>query len=174
LVAENSAYTRTSPAGDRRGWWAQPEPEAHGKPVRDCSPSDCTVHPDAFAFTYTRPGTSPTVTGGDGADGGLVPAALVATTLNEYRTHGVNPEIVQLVDELVVHVCPPGVAVAVYDEIGKPPSLAGGAQLTVAWVPLGEAFTFSGADGTVLANIGADGMEGGPLPTELDAATVNV
>jgi hypothetical protein len=99
---------------------------------------------------------------------------LVAVTLNEYRTHDVSPEIVQLVDELVLHVSSPGVAVAVYEVIGKLPSLAGGDQVTVAWVPFAEALTFSGADGTVPATIGAEGVEAGPIPTAFDATTVNV
>jgi hypothetical protein len=54
------------------------------------------------------------VTAADGADAGLVPAALVALTTNVYAVPLVNPVTVHDVAPVVVHVLPPGDAVTVY------------------------------------------------------------
>lgn len=53
----------------------------------------------------------PSVTDDDAAEAGPVPTALVATTVNVYEPSA-NPLIVHDVP-LVVHVAPPGLAVAV-------------------------------------------------------------
>jgi hypothetical protein len=57
------------------------------------------------------------------------PSALNATTLNVYETPSVSPVIrhdVAAVEQLSA----PGLAVAVYDAIGSPPSLVGGSHVT--------------------------------------------
>jgi hypothetical protein len=46
-------------------------------------------------------------------EAGPVPAALVAVTLKEYEVPFVSPMTLQSVAPLVVHVAPPGLAVAV-------------------------------------------------------------
>jgi hypothetical protein len=59
------------------------------------------------------PGTLRGTTAFEGLDGGLVPIAFAAVTVKVYVVPSLSPEITQLVDVLVVQVCPPGVAVAV-------------------------------------------------------------
>ena len=86
------------------------------------------IGPPGFAggcqLTYAAesPGVAVTLVGGpqiqgttalDGADGGPVPAAFVAVTLNEYETPFESPRTVQVVVPEVEQVAPPGLAVAV-------------------------------------------------------------
>ena len=61
----------------------------------------------------------------DGADGALTPATLVAVTVKVYGIPGVSPETM-IGPPVVTPVIPPGLDVAVYVEIGLPPSKAGG------------------------------------------------
>ena len=64
-------------------------------------------------------------------DGAPVPAAFVAVTVNEYVVPLVRPLTGHVWAPLVVHVAPPGLAVAVYPVIVLPPFEAGADQASV-------------------------------------------
>src|SRR5690606_5175787 len=71
------------------------------------------------------------VTGADGADAGLSPTALVATTVKVCAAPLVSPVTTHEV-VVDVHCSPPGEAVTVYPVIGEPPLSAGTVHETVA------------------------------------------
>jgi hypothetical protein len=84
-------------------------------------------------------GTVAGVTLDEEDDGRLVPAALVAVTVNVYAVPAVSP-LVTVQDVAVApaaeQVPPPELAVTVYPVMAAPPLLAGSVQLTVtcgAW-----------------------------------------
>ena len=64
--------------------------------------------------------------------GPLVPMLLVARTDTVYAVPVVSPVIGQVVAPVVVQLCPPGVAVAVYPVIGCPPVNTGATHPTTA------------------------------------------
>jgi hypothetical protein len=121
-------------------------------------------------------GKARTDTPADGAECELLPTALVAITVNVNDAPRVNPVTVQAVPVVVVQLAVPGDAIAVYDVIGDPPSLAGATQSMSALVvtPTPTADTLVGAVGTVGTNTPADAEDGALEPTPLVATTVNV
>ena len=58
--------------------------------------------------------------------------------------------------------------------IVEPPSEVGVDHETVTFALPATAFTFNGADGTVIGVAGLLGADGGPVSTPLSAVTVNV
>lgn len=103
------------------------------------------------------------------------PAALFATTENEYVAPLLRPETTQLVDETgTEHVAPPGDAVTVYPVIGAPPSVTGALQETRALPLPSTADTPEGESGTVAGVAVAETVEDSESPTELVAMTRNV
>ncbi len=111
----------------------------------------------------------------DGADGSLVPVAVVAVTVNVCGVSFTKPVTVQLFAPVVVQINPPGLDVTVYPVIREPPALVGALHETFAWPFPALALTPTGAPGT-----GADGVtvfegaEGALVPVEVVAVTVNV
>ena len=98
------------------------------------------------------------ITGRDGSEVALVPAALVAVTVNVYAVFWVSPVIVTEV-LAVVAITPPGSDVTVYSVIGLPPSEAGAVHETTVETSLGIADTSVGASGTIAGVTGVDGSE---------------
>ena len=95
------------------------------------------------------PGVAATVTAVDAADAGPVPTPFVARTLNVYDEPFVRPVTAHdNAGAVAVQVAPPGLAVAVDDVTGAPPSEIGASQLTVAWVGPPTAVTVRGWPGT--------------------------
>ena len=89
------------------------------------------------------------VTAVEAADGGPVPAAFVAVTVNVYGVPLVRPVTVAVrAVPATLAVTPPGVDVTVYPVIGVPPSLAGAVHDTVAAAFPAAAFTPVDAPGT--------------------------
>jgi hypothetical protein len=86
----------------------------------------------------------------------------------------VSPTTVQLVAPLVEQVSPPGLAVAVYEVIGLPPSDAGGDHDRATWPSSGVPEFRVGAPGTVVGAVGValTSADWGPSPTALTALTV--
>ena len=93
------------------------------------------------------------VTGADGVEGGPVPTALVAVTVNVYAVPLVNPPTTTDVAPVVVATAPPGDAVTVYPVTLAPPLLAGGLHDTVADAFPATPATPNGALGTVAAAV---------------------
>jgi hypothetical protein len=118
------------------------------------------------------PGTVAGVTLFDAAEGGLVPAALVAVTVKVYAVPLVSPATVHG-DDAHVPVCPLE-DVAVYDVIVEPPLLAGAVNATVACALPAIAVPIVGAPGTVIGVTLFDAADGAPVPTPFVAVTVNV
>ena len=91
---------------------------------------------DAFPGTAVTPvgapGTAAGVTAALGDEGGEVPAALVAVTVNVYAVPLTRPVTVAVVAPVVEAVRPPGAAVTVYPVIGEPPLLTGAVHDTTA------------------------------------------
>jgi hypothetical protein len=90
-----------------------------------------------------------------GDDSIELPLEFVATTVKVYVTPLVNPgtTIGDVVSDAVI---PPGLAVAVYEVIGEPPTLVGGVKLTatnplpgVADIPVGASGAVPGVPETV-------------------------
>ena len=77
------------------------------------------------------PGTSSGVTAFEGADAGPVPIEFVAVTVNVYAWPFVSP-VTMIGLAAPPALWPPGEAVTVYEVIGAPPVLAGGANETDA------------------------------------------
>src|SRR4029079_5007891 len=96
-------------------------------------------------------------------DGAPWPAALLALTVNEYDVPLARLETVQLSAPPVDHVCPPGLAVAVYPVTELPPSDAGAAQDRETWVSPGDAVLSVGAPGTV-RGVADRAFDAGPGP----------
>lgn len=94
------------------------------------------------------PGRPVGVTATDEADAGLVPAPLVAVTVNVYAVPFVRSVTVQEVAS-DVQVCPPGDAVTVYERIALPPFEDGVSQLTPAEASYATAAMFPGGVGGV-------------------------
>ncbi|MCL5948241.1 MAG: hypothetical protein M1420_03650 [Actinobacteria bacterium] len=82
------------------------------------------------------------------ADGGPLPAELVAVTVKLYAVPGASPLIVAVTDVPgTVRVVPPGDAVMVYEVIVDPPVDDGGVQVSVASFVPAVAVTPVGAPG---------------------------
>ena len=116
------------------------------------------------------------VTAADAADGGEVPTALVAVTVNVYAVPLVKPATVELrpVGVIPVHAGHAGDGAIVYRVIGEPPSLTGAVHDTTADALPGTAVTPVGAPGTAAGVTAAEAADGGEVPTALVAVTVNV
>jgi hypothetical protein len=114
------------------------------------------------------------VAAAEGVEAALVPAALVAVTVNVYGVPLVNPVTVhELVS--VVQVKPPGLEVAVYPVMAAPPLEVDAVHDTTDWALAYEvADTLVGALGTVAGIAEADAVEAGPVPAPLVAVTVKV
>jgi len=85
-------------------------------------------------------------------EGRLVPATLVAVTVNVYAAPLVRPPTVIVVHGAMhVPVNPPGKDVAVYEMMAEPPLEAGALNVTVAWVLPAVAAPIVGAPGTANA-----------------------
>jgi hypothetical protein len=119
--------------------------------------------PGAAATVVGAPGGPAGVTALDGADGGPVPTALVAVTVNEYATPSVNP--VTVIGLEPPDACaPPGDAVTVYEVIGEPFD-AGVLKPTVAWPFPAVAVTPLGAPGVATFQATIAGSESAPAPS---------
>ena len=119
------------------------------------SPSVC-VHETFRAFfcaaattTVTAPGMpmGKTVTAADAAP---APIVLFATTEIEWEVLFARPVIVHVVPEVVEHVLPPGLAVAVYEVTAEPLSAATSSHETTELLLATVAVTLFGAHGTVI------------------------
>jgi hypothetical protein len=104
----------------------------------------------------------------EGADGTDIPIALRAVTVNVYRVPFVRPVTVQGGLD-VLHVAPPGLAVATYSRTGEPPSSVGGIQDTVTCLLPADPVALLGGCGTVATKSAAVW-----LPPALIAVTVLV
>lgn len=118
------------------------------------------------------------VTPPEAGEGGLLPTALVATTLKMYVWPLVNPpagpNTVHAIEVVVVQVWVPGVDVTVYEMTGDPPSLLGAVHDTSTLVPATTADRTVGAPGTFGIDTLADCSERELLPNALVAITVKV
>ena len=94
--------------------------------------TDCELAYEVAATPVGAPGTVAGVAGPEGLDGELVPAELVAVTVNVYEVPLVSPVTVQPV-ETVEQVNAPGVEVTVYPLMAAPPLLAGAVHDTTDW-----------------------------------------
>lgn len=112
------------------------------------------------------------VTALEAAEAGLVPTALVATTLSVTAVPLVRPVIVAVVTLPVTVTVPTTLfelsrAVTVYPVTGAPPSDVGGVQVTVAAVSPAVAAPIVGAPGTVADGpphgVGSSGPTAGPM-----------
>ena len=97
--------------------------------------TDCALALDVAATAVGALGVVAGVAADEGADVPLVPAELVAVTVNVYGVPLVRPRTVQLVvtPSGVVQVCPPE-EVTVYEVMGEPPVVVGATQETGDWV----------------------------------------
>jgi hypothetical protein len=121
------------------------------------------------------PGGPTGVTEFDAPDGVEVPAALFATTVNEYVAPLLRPLTTQLVAPAgALHVGPPGEAVTVYPVIGDPPSLEGGVKETRALPFPSVAETPVGGLATVAGVAVTETVEESELPTPLVVMTRKV
>jgi hypothetical protein len=121
------------------------------------------------------------VTALDRAEYALDPITFVARTWNLYGVPFVRPLTVRLVAPATTgRRAPTGDSVAalitrtVYPVTGDPPSLAGGAQLTVAHAFPGVADTAVGTPGTARGVTATEAVEAAEVPAALVAVTVNV
>src|ERR1700693_72446 len=97
----------------------------------------------------------------EGAEGALLPAALVATTVNVYEVPFVSPvKLVLVAAAPTDFVAPPGEAVRTKPIIALPPFDAGGDHVTVARALPAVAATFVGESGTVLGVMALDWVDG--------------
>jgi hypothetical protein len=119
------------------------------------------------------PGAVAGVTAGLAADGALVPAPLVAVTVNVYGVPLTRPITVQP-SVAVVQVAPPGDAVTVYPVIDLPPLLTGAVHETAAEALPGVADTDVGTPGAVAGVTAELGADGALVPAPLVAVTVKV
>lgn len=94
------------------------------------------------------------------ADGGPLPAGLVAVTVKLYAVPGASPLIVAVTDVPgTVRVAPPGDAVMIYEVIVDPPVDDGGVHVSVASFVPAMAVTPVGAPGApVWAKAGSTSM----------------
>jgi hypothetical protein len=109
----------------------------------------------------------------EAADSALLPAMLVACTVNVYAVPLASPETT-MGDAAPVPVKPPGVDVTVYPVIGLPPSKAGPVNVTLACALPAVAVPIVGALGTVNGVTLFDAAEGRLSPMPLVAKTVKV
>jgi hypothetical protein len=120
---------------------------------------------------------APTVTGPDAADGGPVPLAFFATTVNVYVVPLVKPVIVSdVAAELNVRaVCAvvPTNGVTTYPVIADPLSVAGAVHDTTADPFPGTPATFVGATGAPTVT-DPDATDCGPVPLAFLADTLKV
>jgi hypothetical protein len=108
-----------------------PPDDEGAKETVTCPLPDVIVRPPAPGGAGGATGMTPA----EKADGGLVPAELVAVTENIYAIPFVNPvTVIGLFVPVAVIFGPPpvGVAVTVYEMIALPPVEAGGENVTVA------------------------------------------
>ena len=89
------------------------------------------------------------MTAGDGPEGSEVPMLFLAVTVTVWAVPLFSPVIVQAVAPLVVHVLPPGEAVATYWEIGWPPVNDGACQDTFSCESPGLAVVERGGEGLI-------------------------
>jgi hypothetical protein len=105
---------------------------------------------------------------------GPVPDELVAVTVMIYVEPLFTPVTVQVKAPVVVQMAPPGVAVAEYPVMVKPPLVNGAVHDITTWALPGVAMTPVGALGTPTGMTALEGLEAGPVPDELVAVTVKV
>src|SRR5436309_2623148 len=109
------------------------------------------------------------VTGLEGEDGSLVPAAFVAVTVNVYVVPFVSPVMLaEVVAPSTLTLLPTGEEVTVYPVMGLPPSEAGGNHVTLAWPSPAAAVTFVGGDGVDATQVPLESH----VPPPLHAAPV--
>ncbi|MGB7962837.1 MAG: hypothetical protein WCF12_07760 [Propionicimonas sp.] len=147
-----------------------------GDPPSAAGAAQITTAEPSEAVAVTPVGASGTVRGrasSDGSDSAEGPATLKATTLNAYVAPFSRSPTVQEVSPVVVHVMPPGLAIAAYPVIGAPPSDTGGVQVTSAEALPAAALTPVGAPGTVRGVTSSDGSDCAEVPATLPATTVN-
>jgi hypothetical protein len=109
------------------------------------------------------------------AEGEDAPAALFATTVNEYEDPLLSPETVQLVEPTgTLHVAPPGEAVTVYPVMAEPPLSVGGVKETRALPLPSTAETDVGDCGTVAGVAVTNAVEDSESPTPFVAMTRKV
>ena len=143
--------------------------------------NDAVIVPDpvADAALNVRTAGGDGVTLFDAAEGGPVPIAFVAVTLNVYAVPLARPVTVCVVAVVPAFVSrpPAGVDVTAYPVIGDPPLDAGGVNETVALALPAVATTAVGAPGTPGGAAGVtvfEALDGAPVPTAFVAVTVNV
>ena len=105
---------------------------------------------------------------------GPVPAELVAVTVTRYVVPLFKVESTQVKAPVVVQMAPPGLAVAVYPVMVKPPLENGTAHETTIWALPGVAVRPVGAVGRPTGMTALEGAEAGPVPTAFVAVTVKV
>ena len=110
----------------------------------------------------------------DAADAALVPAAVMAFTVNVYAVPLVSAPTVADVAPVVVAVLLPGDEVTVYPVIALPPSDTGAVHDTDACALPATAVTPVGEPGGPAGVIAADGVDDGPVLTAFLAVTMNV
>jgi hypothetical protein len=138
--------------------------------------TDAVVFPAVAVTAVGEPGTVLGTMLLDGADAVLLPATLVATTVNVYDVPLVSPVTTCEVAVLpaLLSMPPAGLEVTVYPRMTLPPLNAGGEKLTVACAFPGVAETPVGGFGTVLGVTLTEGVDGAPVPIAFVATTVNV
>src|SRR5215212_5657415 len=121
-----------------------------GAPPFELGASHLRVTLEPLALAVRLRGADGTVAGVAEStfDAAPVPAELLARTLNEYLVPLTRPPIEQP-RLVVVHVAPPGDALAVYDVIGAPPSEVGAVHERATRPSPGVAEARVGAPGTL-------------------------
>ena len=120
----------------------------------------------AIRGARTGPGTAPPVIGADGELAGEVPPMDDAVTVNRYTVPGTSPVTVQE-RAAVLHVLPPGAAVATYCAMAEPPVEAEAFHRTTAARLPATALTDNGELGAIAKELIAFTS---PVPTELAGA----
>ena len=111
--------------------------------------SDIVCSPGVAVRSVGVPGIVCGVTDPDDAESGPAPPAVAAATVNVYAVPLVSPVTTQLRAPFVLHVYPPGVEVATYPVMTRPPRSAGALQLTVTCWSSGTASTLVGISALV-------------------------
>ena len=133
------------------------------------------ISPRTTDVNVGAPGGPTGVTELELPEGVDAPAALIATTVNEYEEPLLSPETVQLVDPTgTLHVAPPGEAVTVYPVIAEPPLSDGGVKETRALPLPSVADTNVGDPGTVAGVAVTVAVDDSESPTPLVAITRKV
>jgi hypothetical protein len=133
------------------------------------------VSPRTTDVSVGAPGGPTGVTELELPEGVEAPAALLATTVNEYEEPLLSPDTVQLVDPTgTLQVAPPGEAVTVYPVIAEPPLSVGGVKETRALPLPSTAVTDVGDCGTVAGVAVTNAVDDSESPTPLVAMTRKV